>query len=57
MEFDVVMTKDRVCDLYNLIENAAKYNKPILFDDCLYRLDYLSLKIVVRGGLWITNLY
>lgn len=33
MGIDVVMTKDRVCDLYELIENTAKYNKPVMFDE------------------------
>ena len=57
MEIDVVMTKDRVCDLYELIENAAKYNKPVMFDDWVHRLDYLELKLIGKGELWITNLY
>lgn len=54
---EVVMTKDKLVDLYELIEDAVKRNGQVLFDDHLQRLDYLQLKLIGKGDLWITNLY
>ena len=54
---EVIMTKDKLVDLYELIEDAVKRNGQVLFDDHLQRLDYLELKLIGRGDLWITNLY
>ena len=55
--FDMAMDKNQLRKLYALIEDAAKSGNPILFDDTLYRLDYLQIKLVGKGALWITNLY
>lgn len=46
---EVVMTKDKLADLYELIEDAVKRNGQVLFDDHLQRLDYLQLKLIGKG--------